>query len=141
MTPLMTGSRCPTRTQIAVAVIVADGRVLVGRRSDASVDAPGLHEFPGGKVEPGEVPESAAVRECREEAGLAIRVRRRLDAIRAESSTGPIDVLFFVAEPADTAEVPRPPFEWRRVAALEPGTFPSANAGVLDWLRRHHGGS
>ena len=141
MTLPMTGPRCMARTQIAVAVVVAEGRVLVGRRSPAAIDAPGLHEFPGGKVEPGEQPESAAARECLEEVGLAIRVRRRLDAVRAESSSGPIDVLFFVAEPADAAEVPRPPFEWRRVAALETGSFPRANAGVLDWLRRHHGGS
>ena len=130
-----------TRTQIAVAVVVADGRVLVGRRSETADDAPGLHEFPGGKVGPGEVPESAAVRECLEEVGLAIRIRRRLDAVRAESSTGPIDVLFFVAEPADATDVPRPPFEWRRVAALESRSFPPANAGVLDWLQRHHSGS
>lgn len=139
--PSVTGTRCMTRTQIAVAVIVADGRVLVGRRSEACLDAAGLHEFPGGKVEPGEMPESAAIRECLEEAGLAIRIRRRLDAVRAESSTGPIDVLFFVAEPADTNESPRPPFEWRSVAALESRTFPPANAGVLGWLQRHHGGS
>lgn len=141
MTPSSPSARCLTRTQIAVALVVADGHVLVGRRSDTASDAPGKHEFPGGKVEPGEVPESAAVRECLEEVGLAIRVRRRLDAVRAESTAGPIDVLFFVAEPADATNVPRPPFEWRRVASLEAGLFPPANAAVLDWLRRHHGGS
>jgi 8-oxo-dGTP diphosphatase len=141
MTLPETGLRCMPRTQIAVAVVVAEGRVLVGRRSAVAIDAPGLHEFPGGKVEPGEPPESAAVRECLEEVGLAIRVRRRLDAIRAESSSGPTDVLFFVAEPTDAALAPRPPFEWRRVAALEAGAFPPANASVIGWLRRHHGGS
>lgn len=142
MTPASaTGPRCTVRTQIAVAVVVVGDRVLVGRRSAAAVDAPGLHEFPGGKVEAGELPESAAARECLEEVGLVIRVRRRLDAVRAESASGPIDVLFFIAEPVDPADVPRPPFEWRRVAALKAGSFPHANAGVLDWLRRHHGGS
>ena len=141
MTLPETGLRCMPRTQIAVAVVVAEGRVLVGRRSAVAIDASGLHEFPGGKVEPGEPPESAAVRECLEEVGLAIRVRRRLDAIRAESSSGPTDVLFFVAEPIDAALAPRPPFEWRRVAALEAGAFPPANASVIGWLRRHHGGS
>lgn len=129
------------RTQIAVAVVVDGDRVLVGRRSAAAVDAPGLHEFPGGKVEPGEVPESAAVRECLEEVGLEIRIRRRLDAVHADSTAGPVDVLFFVAEPMDRGGTLKPPFEWRRVAALESHAFPPANAGVLGWLQRHHGGS
>lgn len=129
------------RTQIAVAVVVDGDSVLVGRRSDSARDAPGLHEFPGGKVEPGEMPESAAVRECLEEVGLAIRIRRRLDAVRAESTAGPIDVLFFVAEPIDRDGTPKSPFEWRRVGSLEPHAFPPANASVVGWLLRHHGGS
>ena len=141
MTDSSVRPRCIPKTRIAVAVVVAGGCVLVGRRSQAAVDAPGFHEFPGGKVEPGEVPETAAIRECLEEVGLVIRVRRRLDAVRAESTAGPIDVLFFVAEQADALGVPRPPFEWRRVTTLESGSFPPANAGVLDWLHRHHGGS
>lgn len=130
-----------TRTQIAVAVVVEGDRVLVGRRSHVATDAPDLHEFPGGKVEPGEGPEAAAARECFEEVGLEIRIGRKLDAVRADSATGPIDVVFFVAEPLDREGCPKPPFEWRRVTALEPHAFPAANAGVLGWLKRHHGGS
>jgi 8-oxo-dGTP diphosphatase len=130
-----------TRTQIAVAVVVHEGRVLVGRRDLAAADAPGLCEFPGGKVEPGERPEAAAARECLEEAGLAIRIGRRLDAVRAESSAGSVDVLFFVAEPIGHDDAPRGPFAWRPVAALRALAFPPANAGVIGWLERHHGGS
>ncbi|MEY3032135.1 MAG: hypothetical protein RLZZ622_610, partial [Planctomycetota bacterium] len=37
-----TRPRCLSRTQIAVAVVVAEGRVLVGKRSATAVDAPGL---------------------------------------------------------------------------------------------------
>lgn len=130
-----------TRTQIAVAVVIQAGHVLVGRRDPRAADAAGLFEFPGGKVDPGERPESAAARECLEEAGMRIRIGRRLDAVRAESSAGPVDVLFFVAEPTEVNQSPRPPFAWRPVSSLAALAFPAANAGVIGWLGRHHGGS
>ena len=60
--------------QIAVAVVTHGDRVLVGRRAANAEHAAGLHEFPGGKVEPGESPSAAAVRETLEEAGLSIRI-------------------------------------------------------------------
>jgi 8-oxo-dGTP diphosphatase len=55
----------------AVALIDADGRVLLARRPEGKPMA-GLWEFPGGKVHPGETPEAALIRELKEE--LAIDV-------------------------------------------------------------------
>lgn len=55
------------------AAIVRDGRVLAARRT-APPEAAGRWEFPGGKVEPGESPEDALVREVREELGCAVEV-------------------------------------------------------------------
>jgi 8-oxo-dGTP diphosphatase len=56
----------------ACALIDADGRVLIAQRP-ASKDMAGLWEFPGGKVEAGERPEQALIRELREELGIAVR--------------------------------------------------------------------
>ena len=53
----------------AVALVDADGRVLLARRPPGKPMA-GLWEFPGGKVEPGETPEAALIRELQEELGI-----------------------------------------------------------------------
>ena len=53
----------------AVALGDADGRVLIAQRPEGKAMA-GLWEFPGGKIEPGEKPEVALVRELKEELGI-----------------------------------------------------------------------
>lgn len=53
----------------AVALIDADGRVLLAQRP-AGKSMAGLWEFPGGKIEAGETPEAALIRELHEELGI-----------------------------------------------------------------------
>lgn len=53
----------------AVVLVDPDGRVLVTQRPEGKSMA-GLWEFPGGKVEPGETPEDALIRELEEELGI-----------------------------------------------------------------------
>ena len=55
----------------AVALVDADGRVLVSKRPEGKQLA-GLWEFPGGKVEAGERPETALIRELKEELGIDV---------------------------------------------------------------------
>ena len=55
----------------AVAMVDADGRVLIAQRPEGKPLA-GLWEFPGGKVEQGETPEQALIRELREELGVEV---------------------------------------------------------------------
>ncbi len=56
----------------AVALVDIDGRVLIARRPEGKAMA-GLWEFPGGKLQAGETPEAALVRELREELGIDTR--------------------------------------------------------------------
>jgi 8-oxo-dGTP diphosphatase len=57
---------------VACALTDTDGRVLIAQRPEGKRNG-GLWEFPGGKMEPGETPEAALIREIREELGVSIR--------------------------------------------------------------------
>ncbi len=59
----------PTMIVVAAALVDRDGRVLLQQRPPGRQMA-GLWEFPGGKIEPGERPEAALIRELREELGI-----------------------------------------------------------------------
>ena len=54
---------------VAVVLVDPDGRVLIAKRPEGKAMA-GLWEFPGGKVDPGETPEAALIRELKEELGV-----------------------------------------------------------------------
>jgi len=57
---------------VAAALVDADDRVLIAQRPEGKALA-GLWEFPGGKLDPGERPEDALIRELREELGIAVK--------------------------------------------------------------------
>src|SRR2546430_17683032 len=63
------GAGKPIVLVAAVALIDPDGRVLLAERP-AGKHLAGLWEFPGGKVQPGETPEAALIRELAEELGI-----------------------------------------------------------------------
>jgi 8-oxo-dGTP diphosphatase len=56
----------------ACALVDADGRVLIAQRP-AGRPMAGLWEFPGGKIEAGELPEQSLIRELKEELGIVVR--------------------------------------------------------------------
>ncbi len=61
----------PLSLVAAAALVDVDGRVLLAQRPQGKAMA-GLWEFPGGKVDPGESPESALIRELAEELGIDV---------------------------------------------------------------------
>ena len=127
----------PTLPPIAVAVVVHDGKVLVGRRSASAAEAAGFDEFPGGKVEPHESAAEAAARECLEETGIAVRMIDRPCTVVARQP--PLRTIsFHWAAPLDAGVPPRPPFAWLPIGALSRHRFPAANDAVLAMLRAEH---
>lgn len=80
-----------------VAAIISDGvRILACRRASHKAAA-GKWEFPGGKVEPGELPHEAIMREIYEELGAEIDVRGLLLREKTEVDGEVIDLTFFGA--------------------------------------------
>jgi 8-oxo-dGTP diphosphatase len=61
----------PVVLVVAVALVDSDGRVLLAQRP-AGKSMAGLWEFPGGKVQPGEAPEAALIRELKEELSIDV---------------------------------------------------------------------
>lgn len=70
-TPVSNNSSKPILLVVAAALIDVEGRLLLAKRPEGKAMA-GLWEFPGGKVEPGESPEAALIRELKEELGIDV---------------------------------------------------------------------
>lgn len=64
-------SACPIVVVVACALVDQDNRVLIARRPPGKSMA-GLWEFPGGKIEEGELPEAALIRELEEELTIEV---------------------------------------------------------------------
>ena len=120
-------------SSIAVAVVRRSGQVLIGPRP-SDVPLAGFWEFPGGKLQPGESPEAAALRECREETGLEIRLEGACEEVVFAYPHGRLRIYFFAARPAGDSLVPRAPFRWVSLSELVRYPFPPANQSVLDRL-------
>ena len=68
---MIVGDDIPIILVVAVALVDVDGRVLIAQRPETKSMA-GFWEFPGGKVEIGELPEVALIRELNEELGIDV---------------------------------------------------------------------
>lgn len=121
---------------VAAAVIIDLGRVLLTQRMPGA-HLEGAWEFPGGKVEPGESPEQALVREMREEIGVRAEVDDILDVTFWRYERKDVLLLFYRARIID-GEVQNlgvAAHRWARLADLESLSFPPADVKVLQKVR------
>jgi mutator protein MutT len=134
----------PEIVEIALALVEHQGRWLVSRRAPGRVYA-GLWEFPGGKIEPGESPAEAAVRETREEAGLTVEPTGSLAEVAASHNQQTVRLILVrcrvaagepaVVSPAITA------VRWVTRDELASLPMPPANAAIIDRLCNRTDGS
>ena len=121
-------------TKLAVAVVIErDGRILLGRRGPGTRE-PGKWSFPAGFVERGEPVEAAAVREVREEVGLAVTLGPLIGLYSAAGETVVLAV-YAAAEAAGEAEAGDDLVEvgWFPPDGLPELAFPHDRRIVTDW--------
>jgi mutator protein MutT len=121
-------------TLIAIAVVEHNGQFLVGIRPPEA-DLAGYSEFPGGKVEPGELPAQAAIRECREETGLEVEVAGEFPEQVHRYDHDHVRLMFYHCRLNQKDENPHTPFQWVDRADLESLRFPAGNNAVLTLLQ------
>ena len=94
---------------------------------------PGVWEFPGGKVEPGETPAAATARECWEEVGLAVEVGRLDRQLTYDYPHGRVELWYFHARTCQTHAEPaaNSGFQWVRAVDLPSYIFPPANEALI----------
>lgn len=85
------------RIEVVGAVIVRDGMILAARRGPQS-RLPGLWEFPGGKVEPGETPREALEREIYEELECTVGIGAELTTTTHAYDFGEVSLTTFWCE-------------------------------------------
>lgn len=125
------------RTVLVAAGVILDGdRVLLTQRM-AGAHLEGAWEFPGGKVEPGEAPEQALVRELREEIGVEAAVDDILDVTFWRYERKDVLLLFYRARiiEGDVRDLGVAAHRWAAREALSALTFPPADEKVLQKVR------
>lgn len=124
---------------VAAALADGEGRVLVQQRPPGKPMA-GLWEFPGGKVEPGELPEAALVRELAEELGVGVDVAALKPAAFASAPLAGRHLLLLLyvlrewqGEPAAHHATA---LRWERPAGLRGLAMPPADVPLVEALER-----
>jgi len=127
-------------TSIAIAVVEDEGRFLIGQRPPG-VALAGLWEFPGGKIEAGESPEAAAVRECHEETGIRVEPLFRYLEQAQDYAHGSVLLFFIGCRPCEgAATLPQASFCWVPRGELSNFEFPAGNRQLLGLLLPESGG-
>ncbi len=124
------------KVDVAAAIILqADGRFLLGQRAPDTF-YPGYWEFPGGKVEPGETPHEALVRELHEELGIGVDTAYPWIVREHVYEHAHVRLHFFrvVAWHGEVRDHVHSALAWQRADALSVAPMLPANAPVLKSL-------
>lgn len=120
------------------ALILNDDQLLIAQRPEGKSQAL-KWEFPGGKIEPGETPETSLVREIAEELGVRIAVGRHFQTVQHRYPQGPeIRLQCYLARLLEGEPQPLQCRDWRFVGAAELGSydFSGADRPIVDRLMR-----
>ena len=138
MPPADMSEGLPTVPVSAVALIDRDGRVLLAQRP-AGKRMAGLWEFPGGKIETGETPEAALIRELGEELGIDTAESCLAPLTFASHSYDDFHLLMLVYVCRKWSGTPRPleggELAWVRASRLRDYDMPPADIPLIPVLQ------
>ena len=124
---------------VAAALIDGEGRVLLQKRPPGKQMAD-LWEFPGGKIEPGEAPEAALVRELAEELGIVVDAAHPVPLTFASAPLGSrhlILLLFAIREwEGEPRALEASALAWVRPTAMHAMAMPPADVPLVAMLER-----
>jgi len=133
----MTGAH-PLVLVVAAALVDSEGRVLIAQRPEGKNMA-GLWEFPGGKIESGERPEAALIRELREELGIEVKEPCLAPFTFASHTYGEFHLLMPLYICRRWDGVPRPlahaALKWVRPREMTGIPMPAADLPLIPMLR------
>ncbi len=140
--PVRTKGKAITPITVATAVFRHQGLFFIQRRRPGGAWG-NLWEFPGGRVEPGEAPEEAAVRELFEETGFSARIEAPLGVIRHGYTTYRVTLYCYLLTPTDPGlpGQPEPSLtaavesRWTSLADLDGLAFPAGHRKLIDSMR------
>jgi A/G-specific adenine glycosylase len=125
--------------EMATGILEHDGRVLIQKRKSNGV-WPNLWEFPGGRLEAGETPEMALVREYMEETELAVASLQRITTVHHSYMNYRVTLHSYFCSLADGNYEPvlhsAQEYRWIKPSALLHYAFPSGHRKLIDYLRR-----
>jgi 8-oxo-dGTP diphosphatase len=129
---------------VAAGILIEADRVLLTQRKIGTHLA-GMWEFPGGKVEAGEDPKEALVRELHEELGIDVAVGDVLDVTFHRYEDKAVLLLFYevTRTPGSSAPSARDvaAFSWEGASGLDPARFPPADVAILAKVGRRLAGN
>ncbi len=127
----------PTMVVVAAALTDSGGRILLQQRSPERSMA-GLWEFPGGKVEPGELPEAALARELAEELGIGVEQAELHPACFASARVGERHMILLLFICRRWSGEPRPldasALQWLAPGEMEGLAMPPADRPLIPML-------
>ena len=125
--------------RVAIALIGRNSRYLIRRRPPGSIMA-GVWEFPGGKCDPGESPETCVVREAEEETGLVVEIVEAFGTVWHRYPHGFVELNYFQCRTvaAEAEPLGESGFLWVEARSLGEYHFPEANETILEHLIRRY---
>lgn len=125
---------------VSIAIIRHQNQILLGWR-DQKLAQGGCYEFPGGKVEQGETPEQAVIREVFEEVGIAVQPIKRFATFQYQYPDRLLTLFFILCAVQDVDELKRMDAGWHWIAldGLQNYQFPAANQRIIErltWSRK-----